>query len=138
MSRERHDLEELEEPVDELELGDDTDDLEDAGTDEPEADEEPLEPTEDDATVLAEDGDAEQTSWEELLAQRAAKHGAEDGDEVSDLMSLADEPVPVVESAPRRPSGVRERGEFMCRSCHLVKPRTQLADEARVLCRDCA
>jgi hypothetical protein len=33
---------------------------------------------------------------------------------------------------PRRP------GEFVCRSCFLVLPRHQLADEERMLCRDCA
>jgi Domain of unknown function (DUF4193) len=32
---------------------------------------------------------------------------------------------------PRRP------GEFLCASCFLVLPRNQLADEARMLCRDC-
>lgn len=33
---------------------------------------------------------------------------------------------------PRRP------GEFLCTSCFLVLPRNQLADEKRMLCRDCA
>lgn len=33
---------------------------------------------------------------------------------------------------PRRP------GEFLCSSCFLVLPRHQLADEKRMLCRDCA
>lgn len=33
---------------------------------------------------------------------------------------------------PRRP------GEFLCASCFLVLPRNQLADEKRMLCRDCA
>ena len=33
---------------------------------------------------------------------------------------------------PRRP------GEFLCSSCFLVLPRTQLQDEERMLCRDCA
>ena len=32
---------------------------------------------------------------------------------------------------PRRP------GEFLCSSCFLVLPRNQLADEERMLCRDC-
>jgi hypothetical protein len=34
--------------------------------------------------------------------------------------------------APRRP------GEFLCASCFLVLPRSQLADAKRMLCRDCA
>jgi hypothetical protein len=33
---------------------------------------------------------------------------------------------------PRRP------GEFLCASCFLVLPRSQLADAKRMLCRDCA
>lgn len=33
---------------------------------------------------------------------------------------------------PRRPD------EFLCSSCFLVLPRTQLADEAKMVCRDCA
>jgi hypothetical protein len=41
----------------------------------------------------------------------------------------ADGPARIV---PRRP------GEFLCSSCFLVLPRNQLADEERMLCRDCA
>lgn len=33
--------------------------------------------------------------------------------------------------------GLRE-GEFVCRGCHIARRETQLADEARQLCRDCA
>ncbi|MEX0868957.1 MAG: hypothetical protein WD011_04720 [Nitriliruptoraceae bacterium] len=33
--------------------------------------------------------------------------------------------------------GLRD-GEFVCRSCHLAKRETQLADAKRLLCRDCA
>lgn len=35
---------------------------------------------------------------------------------------------------PHGPSG----DEFVCRSCHLVKRRTQLVDLERMLCNDCA
>ena len=31
----------------------------------------------------------------------------------------------------------KQPGEFVCRSCFLVKNESQLADEARMLCRDC-
>lgn len=31
-----------------------------------------------------------------------------------------------------------QANEFTCRSCFLVKHRSQLADKKRVLCRDCA
>src|SRR5689334_1092415 len=32
----------------------------------------------------------------------------------------------------------RRENEFLCRSCFLVLPRHQLADESRMICRDCA
>ena len=55
----------------------------------------------------------------------------EDGssDEEADAENPADGPTRIV---PRRP------GEFLCSSCFLVLPRHQLADEERMLCRDCA
>ncbi len=31
----------------------------------------------------------------------------------------------------------RRENEFLCRSCFLVLPRHQLADEKRMICRDC-
>jgi hypothetical protein len=31
----------------------------------------------------------------------------------------------------------KQPGEFVCRSCFLVKSRTQLADKKHLLCRDC-
>src|ERR1035438_4160546 len=31
----------------------------------------------------------------------------------------------------------KQPGEFVCRSCFLVKSQTQLADKKRILCRDC-
>lgn len=38
-------------------------------------------------------------------------------------------------AVPDVPIGV---GEFTCRSCFLVKRRAQLADEAKLICLDCA
>jgi Domain of unknown function (DUF4193) len=32
----------------------------------------------------------------------------------------------------------RRRGEFVCRSCYLVKNKRLLADGTKLLCRDCA
>ena len=32
----------------------------------------------------------------------------------------------------------RQEDEFTCRSCFLVHHRSQLADEKKLLCRDCA
>lgn len=50
-------------------------------------------------------------------------------DEEGDTDDRSDGPTRIV---PRRP------GEFLCSSCFLVLPRHQLADEERMLCRDCA
>jgi hypothetical protein len=32
---------------------------------------------------------------------------------------------------------IKDRQEFVCARCRLVKPRVQLADPQRGLCRDC-
>jgi hypothetical protein len=69
-----------------------------------------------------------------LLQEKTAAATMEDEeeeleDEEPDGDALVDGPAKIV---PRRP------GEFVCRSCFLVLPRHQLADEVRMLCRDCA
>lgn len=69
-----------------------------------------------------------------LLQEKTAAATMEDEeeeleDEEADADALVDGPAKIV---PRRP------GEFVCRSCFLVLPRHQLADEGRMLCRDCA
>jgi hypothetical protein len=45
------------------------------------------------------------------------------GEEINDELSIR--PVPV------------QANEFTCRSCFLVKHRSQLANEKKTLCRDC-
>jgi len=69
-----------------------------------------------------------------LLQERTASATLEDDEE-----EVEDDEDPGAEGGegptrilPRRP------GEFLCSSCFLVLPRNQLADEARMLCRDCA
>ena len=52
----------------------------------------------------------------------------EDEDEPADAEDRGDGSLRVL---PKQP------GEFVCRSCFLVKSETQLADGARMLCRDC-
>jgi hypothetical protein len=86
------------------------------------------------------DEDSEQASLEELLAQRAAaRRGTEDADEDSDIMALSSEAkARSEEPLTTRVAPVRDRQEFVCARCHLVKPRVQLADPERGLCRDCA
>ena len=68
-----------------------------------------------------------------LLQERTASATLEDDeDEIEEEEGDADDrgegPTRIV---PRRP------GEFLCSSCFLVLPRNQLADEERMLCRDC-
>jgi hypothetical protein len=69
-----------------------------------------------------------------LLQERTASATLEDDEEELEEEDVDGEdrgegPTRIV---PRRP------GEFLCSSCFLVLPRNQLADEARMLCRDCA
>jgi Domain of unknown function (DUF4193) len=69
-----------------------------------------------------------------LLQERTASATLEDEEEEveeeePDTDERGEGPTKIV---PRRP------GEFLCSSCFLVLPRNQLADEERMLCRDCA
>jgi hypothetical protein len=69
-----------------------------------------------------------------LLQERTAAATLEDDEEEAeeeepDVDERGDGPTRIV---PRRP------GEFLCASCFLVLPRSQLADAKRMLCRDCA
>ena len=69
-----------------------------------------------------------------LLQERTATITLEDEDEEAeeeepDVDERGDGPTRIM---PRRP------GEFLCASCFLVLPRSQLADAKRMLCRDCA
>jgi len=68
-----------------------------------------------------------------LLQERTASATLEDDEEEveeeeADVDERGEGPTKIL---PRRP------GEFLCASCFLVLPRNQLADEERMLCRDC-
>ena len=52
----------------------------------------------------------------------------EDEEDVGDPDERGDSPLRVL---PKQP------GEFVCQSCFLVKHPSQLADQERMLCRDC-
>lgn len=87
------------------------------------------------------ESDSDETSLDELLSQRAAaKRGADDTeDDTDDIMALTSEKdSPTVDALPTRVVPVKDRAEFVCSNCHLVKARSQLADADRMLCRDCA
>jgi hypothetical protein len=70
-----------------------------------------------------------------LLKERTAAAKMEDDEE-----ELEEEEVELDDRGPEGPTKIvpRRPGEFLCTSCFLVLPRNQLADEARMLCRDCA
>lgn len=68
-----------------------------------------------------------------LLQERTASATLEDEEEEVEEEEVDVEPGEgPTKIVPRRP------GEFLCSSCFLVLPRNQLADEERMLCRDCA
>jgi hypothetical protein len=124
--------EQAEDRADDEELEDE--DLED-GTGDEEEDED-----EDDADAALEEEDGDQASLDELLAQRAAgRRGSDDADDNDDIMALSSEPAepPTGEPIPTRVAPVKDSEEFVCKSCHLVKPKVQLADPKRGYCRDC-
>ncbi|HEX2294628.1 MAG TPA: DUF4193 family protein [Actinomycetota bacterium] len=111
---------ENEEELEDEELGDDDEELALAATDD--------------------EDEEDESSLEELLAQRAAaRRGTEDSDDDEDILSLASEPetIPSIEPIPARVIPLKDRQEFVCNRCHLVKARVQLADAERGLCRDC-
>lgn len=111
---------------------------------EEELDEDELDGDEDDEELALaatdDEDDEDESSLEELLAQRAAaRRGTDDSDDDEDLLSLSSEPevIPSLEPIPARVIPLKDRQEFVCNRCRLVKARVQLADSERGLCRDC-
>jgi hypothetical protein len=95
---------------------------------------------EDDDEALPEPPDEEaeeEASLEELLAQRASRRAQEDGEDETDIMALASERETPMTGPPPTKVIPMARREFVCKRCHLVKARSQLADVERGLCRDC-
>lgn len=112
------------------------DDLEEVEIDDPEEAEAEL------AAANDEDEDEEdEASLDQLLSQRAAaRRGSDDSDEDGDdIMALSSEKEPrgTAEVPLSRVVPVKDREEFVCQRCYLVKARSQLADAERTLCRDC-
>jgi hypothetical protein len=109
---------------------------------EEELEDDELEADEDDEelALAATDDDEDESSLEELLAQRAAaRRGTDEPEDDDDIMGLASEPdvIPAIEPIPARVIPLKDRQEFVCNRCRLVKARVQLADAERGLCRDC-
>lgn len=108
-----------------------------------EVDEEDLEDSNAADAALGPDdeNDSDETSLDELLSQRAAaRRGSNESEEdADDIMALTSEKdSPTVDALPTRVIPLKDRQEFVCSNCHLVKARSQLADADRMLCRDCA
>ena len=118
------------------EIEDEDDDLEEVEIDDPEEAEAELAAASED-----DDEDDEDASLDQLLSQRAAgRRGSDDAEDDDDIMALASEkePAGTAEVPPSRVVPVKDRQEFVCQSCYLVKARSQLADSERMYCRDCA
>ena len=120
-------------------LDDEDEDLaedEDEESTEEEKDEE--EDEEEAELAVASDSDSEPTSLEALLDQRsAARRGIDDPDEDEDFSDLSSEATRAETRAKSKVAPLRNREEFVCKRCFLLKPKVQLADPERMLCRDC-
>ena len=92
------------------------------------------------AALASEEEESEEASLEELLAQRAsARRPGDDAEEEDDIMALSSEKDTAGTAAlPSKVIPIKDQQEFVCKSCYLVKARSQLADEKRMFCRDCA
>ncbi len=97
---------------------------------------EPAEPTtedeEDDVVDLDEElhPDDVEEALDVVLRERTVAQGLEEEEEEDDE--------PDDRGEPRTKIVPRRENEFLCKSCFLVLPRHQLADEKRMICRDCA
>lgn len=115
--------------IEEIEDNDDDEDLEDVDDDDVEGA----------LSTVGEEEDAVEESLEALRDRRpaAARRASEEGD-TDDIMSLTSERLdPSKIPLPERVDPLKDRQEFVCSRCHLVKSRSQLADKDRMLCRDC-
>jgi hypothetical protein len=83
-----------------------------------------------------EEGQVE-ASLEELIAKKADRPTITDDEDDDDESLLATGRDEARESLTTKVLPV-QHNEFVCKSCFLVKHRSQLADRRRTLCRDCA
>ena len=92
----------------------------------------PAEDEEDDVVDLDEElhPDDVEEALDVVLRERTVAQGLEEEEEEDDEPDDRGEPGTKI--VPRRDN------EFLCKSCFLVLPRHQLADEKRMICRDCA
>ena len=137
----------------------DAGEFEDEIEDDLEPEDEDLEPAEDDLEAgdeaLDEDEDVagephdaaeadeseDDESLDQILNQRSAARAGKDDDgdrEDADILAFSGDRDDTVSGELRtRVKPMRDTQEFVCKRCHLVKARSQLADASRQLCRDC-
>jgi len=120
----------MEDNIDEMTEDEDLEPLDDEGEEGDEAPE-PASGT----TTDGEGGPEVESSLEELLAKREGGRPAEEEEEDDSMLALGrDERLEPLAVKVVPPSDK----EFVCKNCHLVKHRSQLADRDRMFCRDCA
>ncbi|MGH2709967.1 MAG: DUF4193 family protein [Actinomycetota bacterium] len=83
----------------------------------------------------AEGAEEPETSLDEIIAKKAAEPAPEEEAEEESVLETGRgderaEPL-AVKVVPQQPT------EFVCKSCYLVKHRSQLADKRKMFCRDC-
>jgi hypothetical protein len=86
------------------------------------------------------DGEDADNGLDEILTARPSpRRGREEPEEEEDIISalVPDPDLATIEPLPSVVVPIKDRQEFVCSNCHLVKARSQLADAARGLCRDC-
>ena len=78
-----------------------------------------------------------EASLDELIAKKTDRPAPVDEDDDDDEVMLS-----MGRDDTREPLTTRvlpvQQNEFICKSCFLVKHRSQLSDQRRQLCRDCA
>jgi hypothetical protein len=90
--------------------------------------------------VAEDDADPSDEGLDEILTARPSpRRGREEPEEEEDIISalVPDADLVAVEPLPSIVVPIKDRQEFVCNNCHLVKARSQLADAERGLCRDC-
>lgn len=103
----------------------------------PDEPEEDVEPDDEEAEAEAEPAEAEpaEASLDEIIAKKAAEPAPEEEAEEESILETGrgEERVEAlsVKVVPKQPT------EFVCKSCYLVKHRSQLADKRKGFCRDC-
>ena len=76
-----------------------------------------------------------EASLDELIAKKTDRPAPVDEDDDESLLAAGRDEAR--ESLTTKVLPVQQN-EFVCKSCFLVKHRSQLADRRRTLCRDCA